>query len=116
MNATYVFEGVAISLVDPREDVTHNQEEAKAYLDEVYKLHPSYKNTLQSVEITFDEADDTVSAHYVFKRKKFERIRRITGYLVGTTDRFNAAKQDELHDRVVHDSDFSLGQGILSEE
>ena len=33
---------------------------------------------------------------------KFERIRRITGYLVGTTDRFNDAKQHEEHDRVKH--------------
>ena len=34
---------------------------------------------------------------------KFERIRRITGYLVGTTDRFNNAKRAEEHDRVKHD-------------
>ena len=33
---------------------------------------------------------------------KFERIRRITGYLVGTTDRFNNAKQAEEHERVKH--------------
>lgn len=32
----------------------------------------------------------------------FERIRRITGYLVGTVDRFNDAKQAELRDRVTH--------------
>jgi len=33
---------------------------------------------------------------------KFERIRRITGYLVGTIDRFNNAKRSEEHDRVKH--------------
>lgn len=33
---------------------------------------------------------------------KFERIRRITGYLVGTVDRFNDAKRAEEHDRVKH--------------
>lgn len=33
---------------------------------------------------------------------KFERIRRITGYLVGTTDRFNNAKQAEERQRVKH--------------
>lgn len=33
---------------------------------------------------------------------KFERIRRITGYLVGTVDRFNNAKQAEVRDRVKH--------------
>lgn len=33
----------------------------------------------------------------------FERIRRITGYLVGTLDRFNDAKRAEEHDRVKHE-------------
>lgn len=32
----------------------------------------------------------------------FERIRRITGYLVGTLDRFNNAKRAEVEDRVKH--------------
>ena len=32
----------------------------------------------------------------------FERIRRITGYLVGTLDRFNNAKRAEERDRVKH--------------
>lgn len=32
----------------------------------------------------------------------FERIRRITGYLVGTMDRFNTAKRTEVNDRVKH--------------
>ena len=34
---------------------------------------------------------------------KFEKIRRITGYLVGTVDRFNDGKRAEEHDRVKHD-------------
>ena len=33
---------------------------------------------------------------------KFDRIRRITGYLVGTLDRFNNAKKAEVADRVTH--------------
>ena len=33
---------------------------------------------------------------------KFERIRRITGYLVGTLDRFNDGKAAEVRDRVKH--------------
>ena len=33
---------------------------------------------------------------------KFDRIRRITGYLVGTLDRFNNAKKKEVEDRVKH--------------
>ena len=32
----------------------------------------------------------------------FERVRRITGYLVGTLNRFNNAKRAEEHDRVRH--------------
>ena len=33
---------------------------------------------------------------------RFERIRRITGYLVGTIDRFNDAKASEVKERVKH--------------
>ena len=33
---------------------------------------------------------------------KFERIRRITGYLVGTLERFNDAKASEVKERVKH--------------
>ncbi|HEX3030028.1 MAG TPA: anaerobic ribonucleoside-triphosphate reductase, partial [Clostridia bacterium] len=36
------------------------------------------------------------------KEPNFERIRRITGYLVGTLDRFNDAKKAEVRDRVKH--------------
>lgn len=43
----------------------------------------------------------------------FERIRRITGYLVGTLDRFNNAKRAEVGDRVKH---LSLGQSERSLE
>ena len=39
---------------------------------------------------------------FIGKGVKFERIRRITGYLVGTLDRFNDAKRAEEKDRVKH--------------
>ena len=39
----------------------------------------------------------------------FERIRRITGYLVGTVDRFNNGKKAEERDRVKHGT-----EGIIS--
>ncbi|MCR5084210.1 MAG: hypothetical protein K6A65_01740 [Succinivibrionaceae bacterium] len=39
----------------------------------------------------------------------FERIRRVTGYLVGTLDRFNNAKRAEERDRVKH---LHLGSGF----
>lgn len=47
-------------------------------------------------------ADAAVNEAAVGEGVKFERIRRITGYLVGTTDRFNDAKRAEEHDRVKH--------------
>ncbi|WP_294147095.1 anaerobic ribonucleoside-triphosphate reductase [uncultured Selenomonas sp.] len=46
--------------------------------------------------------DGTVSLDYQLRPQKFERIRRITGYLVGTIDRWNDAKRAEEHDRVKH--------------
>ena len=42
--------------------------------------------------------------------KGFERIRRITGYLVGTMDQWNDAKRAEEHDRVKHDTAAGLEQ------
>ncbi len=46
------------------------------------------------------EAKKTVKT--VGEGVKFDRIRRITGYLVGTLDRFNNAKKAEVNDRVTH--------------
>ncbi|MGN0794683.1 MAG: anaerobic ribonucleoside-triphosphate reductase [Aristaeellaceae bacterium] len=43
-----------------------------------------------------------VELSYDFGHTPFQRIRRITGYLVGTLDRFNNAKRAEEHDRVKH--------------
>ena len=45
---------------------------------------------------------ETKKTKMVGEGVKFERIRRITGYLVGTVDRFNNAKKAEEHDRVKH--------------
>lgn len=42
---------------------------------------------------------------------RFERIRRITGYLVGTLDNFNDAKLAEVKDRVKHST--GTGQGVM---
>ena len=43
-----------------------------------------------------------VNLDYEIHGQKFERIRRITGYLVGTLDRWNNAKRQEERDRVKH--------------
>lgn len=42
------------------------------------------------------------SKQNVGKGVKFERIRRITGYLTGSLERFNNAKRAEVHDRIKH--------------
>ena len=48
-------------------------------------------------------AEEYFNAHAEhFDEGKFERLRRITGYLVGTTERWNSAKLAELKDRVTH--------------
>ena len=45
---------------------------------------------------------DHIDVSYTYDSVPFERIRRITGYLVGTLDRFNDAKRAEVEDRVKH--------------
>ena len=47
----------------------------------------------------------------------FDRIRRITGYLVGTLDRFNDGKRAEVNDRVHHgyDEDYYHACGLFED-
>lgn len=56
--------------------------------------------TLKSLQIEPDGA--YVNLSYEMEPVPFERIRRITGYLVGTMDRWNNAKKAEERDRVKH--------------
>lgn len=72
--------------------------EVSAYADHARQKFPN--KTIKSLEITVD--GDFVNFKYKFEQVQFERIRRITGYLVGTTDRWNSAKLAELNDRVKH--------------
>jgi len=51
------------------------------------------------------DASDNIDLDYTIRQRSFERIRRITGYLVGTIDRWNNAKRAEEHDRVKHTKD-----------
>lgn len=48
------------------------------------------------------KAEDVKETKTVGEGIGFERIRRITGYLVGTVDRFNNGKRAEERDRVKH--------------
>ena len=54
----------------------------------------------KTIDITVD--GDEVDLHYELPHRPFQRIRRITGYLVGTLDRFNNGKRFEEQDRVKH--------------
>ena len=73
------------------------QEEIQAYIDRAEK---KYGATPQGMDIKVD--GEYVELSYDFGNVPFQRIRRITGYLVGTLDRFNNAKRAEEHDRVKH--------------
>lgn len=53
-------------------------------------------------EITLTPKDGKVEVTYVSILRKFERIRRVTGYLTGSTDSWNNAKKAEEKDRVKH--------------
>lgn len=65
-----------------------------------YALKHSEGKELDALDVKLD--GDYADLTYHFNRVPFERIRRITGYLVGTLDRFNDAKKEEEHDRVKH--------------
>ena len=60
------------------------------------------KDALKELRIKVDPETDEVSIDYSMQPPKFQRIRRITGYLVGTVERFNNAKRAEEHDRLKH--------------
>lgn len=80
---------------------TLSEQEIDAYINHVSQQFPD--KTIKSLEINVD--GEFVDLKYDFEPVPFERIRRITGYLVGTTDRWNNAKQSELKDRVKHMGD-----------
>ncbi|MDE5754801.1 MAG: hypothetical protein K2J71_03090 [Oscillospiraceae bacterium] len=54
--------------------------------------------------ITFKIDGEFVDISYNYDVIPFDRIRRITGYLVGTLDRFNDAKREEVADRIKHNA------------
>ena len=75
-----------------------NTKEAAAYVEYV---QTRIQTPLKEVKVTL-RADGYVDVEYFGKGEKFERIRRITGYLVGTIDRWNDAKKAEEQERVKH--------------
>lgn len=91
----FEIEGVDVFVTTENND-EYFEKEIEGYVKRGLK---EYGHHLQKLTIQINGGD--VDIDYVL-REPFERIRRITGYLVGTTDRFNNAKQSEEHDRVKH--------------
>lgn len=77
---------------------TLSQQEIDYYLEAAQKKYPDKQLTA----VDFEVDGEYVNCAYHFATEPFERIRRITGYLVGTLDRFNNAKRAEEADRVKH--------------
>ena len=71
--------------------------EAQEYIDMIEK---KYNRKLETIILVVEEGE--VLINFTLVQVPFERIRRITGYLVGTMDNWNDAKTSEEHDRVKH--------------
>ena len=83
-------------------DIVKTDEESfKKILDELNKE----EITALMLGLKKELAKDYESFTFKFENIPFERIRRITGYLVGTLDRFNNAKRAEVEQRVKHSMD-----------
>ena len=72
--------------------------EKSLYVQHVEQENPGRKIDWLKIQID----GEYVNLEYQLVPVKFDRIRRITGYLVGTMDRWNDAKQAEERDRVKH--------------
>lgn len=86
-------------------DATHNEEAIRNIVDLMDKYNIGYgsvnHNRNHCPYCGYEDAQKEI--HNCPKcGTKFETIQRITGYLVGTTDRWNSGKLAELRDRVVH--------------
>lgn len=82
------------------------QKEINAYIERAREL---YGEDLIGMKIEVTD-DEYVNITYTLKNDvPFERIRRITGYLVGTLDKWNDAKRAEERDRVKHTVNQDLG-------
>lgn len=73
------------------------QQEIQAYI-----RRATQKYGVEPQHIDIKVCGDEVELNYDLGQRPFHRIRRITGYLVGTLDRFNNGKRAEERDRVKH--------------
>lgn len=72
--------------------------EIDAYIARANEKYPGGEVNCMDIRVDGNYVDIS----YSYKAVPFDRIRRITGYLVGTLDRFNNAKYAEVQDRVKH--------------
>jgi anaerobic ribonucleoside-triphosphate reductase len=82
-------------------NVDFSDAEKENYLNYVREKEGNSFDSIDTININLCENNE-VEISYDLTEAKFERIRRITGYLAGTTDRWNNAKQSEEKDRVKH--------------
>ena len=95
-----MIDGVKVSVnYAQADDAPVSDAEIQAYIKRAHEKYPH--GQLESLTLDVDGED--VGIHYGLAPVKFDRIRRITGYLVGTLDRFNDAKRSEEHDRAPHE-------------
>ena len=87
-------------------DATHNPEAIMAIVDLMDKYNMGYgsvnHNRNRCMDCGFENADENLEECPKCHSKDIDKLQRITGYLVGTTGRWNSAKLAELKDRVVH--------------
>ena len=88
-------------------DATHNPEAIANIVDLMDKHNIGYcsvnHNRNRCMECGYEDASADLQECPRCHSHVIDRLQRITGYLVGTTDRWNNAKLAELNDRVVHE-------------
>ena len=94
MNNQYLINNVVVTFEDSE---PHSRDEAIAYLE-----HAQQQQDSRIKSLIIRRGEEYADLDYVLNKPSFERIRRITGYLVGTVDRWTDAKSAELRDRVKH--------------
>ncbi len=87
-------------------DATHNPQAIMDIVDLMDKNNIGYcsvnHNRNRCMDCGYEDASENLTECPHCKGSNIDRLQRITGYLVGTTDRWNSAKLAELNDRVVH--------------
>lgn len=87
-------------------DATHNPQAIADIVDLIDRHNIGYgsvnHNRNRCMDCGYEDAQDNLQECPRCHSKKIDKLQRITGYLVGTTDRWNSAKLAELSDRVVH--------------